>query len=429
MLSKSIRLGIKLASKQTYNISEISNLTKNIRFPNKLLPNIESNFINLDYVVLDSKIGKKYIFSLKNQEGKLIQRYETGFGQNYINKSSDYLTQMQYSDGNVLNLCSKSSNISDIPKHHRTLTSFWDESGILRDYKETDVLLYRGKKGNNGLKITYKKTMPETSFGTFNNTDINEVTTIEGILLNKGIFYKRRSTFNTKTGEINNWEGFSKGLTSDNTKWLDSDVWLHARVQSSPEGITNSVLYQKGCSNVSLSTADIPSGSGGYSLNNGLPHITVSKNATPIDAFSTAVHEGEHLLDDKQVIEYLSTLLKGKTEKEVLEYASKNTDNIAYIFKKYLAGDYGNPNEIRRIAYEKICKFNEDEIAKIINANKNYVNSKTNYKAYWENYLELKARNAEQIELNRKNFYTDDYKRIFTPDQAQSGKFKFVAIS
>ena len=90
MLSKSIRLGIKLASKQTYNISEISNLTKNIRFPDNLLQNIKSTSANFDYVVLDSKIGKKYIFSLKNQEGKLVQRFETDFGQNYIKKSSDF---------------------------------------------------------------------------------------------------------------------------------------------------------------------------------------------------------------------------------------------------------------------------------------------------------------------------------------------------
>ena len=108
MLSKSIRLGIKLVSKQTYNFSEFSNLTKEVHFPNKLLQNIKSTSTKFDYVILNSKIGKKYIFSIKNQEGKLIHRYETDYGQNYVKKSSDYFTQLQYSDGNVLNFSSKS---------------------------------------------------------------------------------------------------------------------------------------------------------------------------------------------------------------------------------------------------------------------------------------------------------------------------------
>ncbi len=85
MISKAVRLGIKLAFKpKTFNISEFSAMTEGIHFPNKVAFNINKSATNFDCVVLDSKMGKKYIFSLKNKEGKLVQRFETGFGQNYV---------------------------------------------------------------------------------------------------------------------------------------------------------------------------------------------------------------------------------------------------------------------------------------------------------------------------------------------------------
>ena len=63
MLSKSLILGAKLLSKSKgLEISELSNAIKNFKLPPNL--NINSNAINFDKVVLESKIGNKYIFSL-----------------------------------------------------------------------------------------------------------------------------------------------------------------------------------------------------------------------------------------------------------------------------------------------------------------------------------------------------------------------------
>ncbi len=337
------------------------------------------------------------------------------------------MTQAQYSDGSVLNFNSRNSFIGAVPKHHRTQTSFWDERGILDSYKETDVLLYRGSKGNNGLKTLYEKWNP-SSFSN-NPTDINETTTISGLLQNKGKFYQRRTTFNTRTGEVDNWQGVSRGIPENSAKWLDSDIWLHARMQSNPEHIAHSVLYQNGLSNVNLSLADnLSSSSGSYFLKEGISNIKISSQANPIEAFQTAIHEATHCADDKAILEYLSTLLKGKTDKEIAEYVSKNTDEIAYIYKKYLAGSYGKRDEIRRISYNKACKtLNETEIKNIIKADENYKSPKENYDSYRCNYLEERSWKSEEIALNQRNFYIEDYEKIFIPDYKPINSFRIIS--
>lgn len=384
-------------------------LPKNIT-PNKLAT-------TFDCAIFKSKTGKKHIISLKNEEGKLIQRFSTDFGQKEINKTSDYLTQVIYNNGDSINLNQKTNNISTIPKHHRRQTSYWNETGNLEQYKETDVILYKDElQTKHGIKTTYVKDMPER-FSFANCTDINETTTIEGLLDKKHILYQRRSTFNTKTGEIENWKGFQKGLRTSDAEWLDSDKWLHCRVQSNPEHIANSVLHQKNITNVELDLIQLPiSNSGNYFMIKGQPHIELNKELSGIRAFSTANHEGNHLLDEKKIIEFLSLQLRNKSEKQVIEYASKNNNELAYIYKQYLNGHYGDKNKIRKIAYERKLNIDKKEVMELIRADKNYVSPSVNLSEYKTNFLEICSNEKEKLARAQRRFYTEDYINLFTPD-------------
>ena len=238
MLSKSLILGAKLLPKSKgLEISELSNAIKNFKLPPNL--NINSSATNFDKVVLKSKIGNKYIFSLNDNEGKLLQRFETEFGRDWINKSSDYLNQFEFSDGLVSVTSNKGFSI--LPKHNRIRTTFYDKEKLI-NYKETDVILYEGLNGRNGIKTIYEKNMPTPGY--HNPWDIDETSTIIGLLKNKGKFYQRRTTFDTRKNIVYNWKSYSKGIKEGEAQWLDRDIWIHTRIQSDPKHITYSVLNQ-----------------------------------------------------------------------------------------------------------------------------------------------------------------------------------------
>ena len=103
-------------------------------------------------------------------------------------------------------------------------------------------------------------------------------------------------------------------------------------------------------------------------------------------------------------------------EKEVQEYVMNNNDEVAYILKRYLKGDYGDKNKIKCLVYEKNLKVNDEEALKLINANQNYVSADENYKLYRANLLEMNSWDASKSALNQRSFYTEDYIRTFTPD-------------
>jgi len=424
MVLRTIQLGIKhsnelvkLLSKKKINITDLNTIlqTSKLKLPNGV--KINSTATSFDCAIFNSKAGNKHIISLKNQYGKLVQRFSTDFGSNEINKTTDYLTQVIEKDGTVINFDQLSKNISSIPKHHRKQISKWGQNGTLESYKETDVILYRDKLGaKQGIKTTYQKDIPD--FFSFSNPkDINETTTIEGLLDKKGLLYKRRSTFDTKSGEIINWNGYQRGLNQTDTKWIDEDIWLHCRVQSNPQQISQSVLYQKGINNTEINFVDLPSHKhGAYFMKNGIPNIEINQGLPPLQTFKTTIHEGNHLNDDKKIIEYLSQQLKGKTEKEIIEYTNSHNDELSYIYRKYLNGFYGDKNEIRRLAYEQNSKINQTEVNKLINANKTYVSASEDYNKYKTNFLEVRSITEEVKATRQRGFYSDDYKRIFTPD-------------
>ena len=108
--------------------------------------------------------------------------------------------------------------------------------------------------------------------------------------------------------------------------------------------------------------------------------------------------------------------MKGKTEKEIIEYTNSHNDELSYIYRKYLNGFYGDKNEIRRLAYEQNSKINQTEVNKLINANKNYVSASEDYNKYKTNFLEVRSITEEVKATRQRGFYSDDYKRIFTPD-------------
>ena len=311
----------------------------------------------------------------------------------------------------------KTNNVTSIPKHHRKQISKWLNNGELENYKETDVILYKDKNNKKqGLKTTYEKVFPD--FWSSNNpTDINEISTIEGLLEKKGILYKRRSTFNQRTGENINWKSFYRGIKTSDAQWIDADKWLHCRIQSNPEQIVNSILHQQGILNVKIHFVELPSNKyGNYFMQNGMPNIEINKNLNFSQFFKTTIHESTHLIDDKKIIEYLSLQLKNKTEQEIIKYTSKHDDELSYIYKKYSSGFYGDKNKIRKIAYEQKININETEINKLINANKNYTPASKNYNTYKNNFLENHSFAQEIKTQNQMTFYTDDYNRIFTPD-------------
>ena len=435
MVLHAIRFGIRYADdfarlvckKEKVDISRLSLLMdgKGIKLP-KEFP-LDKTATTFDCAILKSSSGNKYIISLKNEHGKLLQRFSTDFGDIKISKASNYLTQVVHKDGEAITFATKSSNISSVPKHHRVQRFKWDTNGIQESYKETDVILYKNELGaKQGIKTTYQKDIP-ASFSFSNPKDINETTTIEGLLDKKGLLYKRRSTFDTKNGEIVNWNGYSRGMNPSDAKWLDYDKWLHCRVQSNPQQISQSALHQKKIYNFEMNFIDSPSHKHGcYFIKNGSPTIEINQGLKPLQAFKTAIHEGNHLQDDKKIIEYLSQKLKGKTEKEIVEYVNSHDDELAYIYKKYLNGFYGDKNTIRRIAYEQNYKTNPTEVNQLINANKTYVSASEDYNKYKRNFLEKRSLAEETKAVAQKDFYTDDYRRIFTPDLVDSDYTTFL---
>lgn len=410
MLSKSLILGAKLFSKSKgLEISEISNAIKNFKLPPNL--NINSNATNFDKVVLNSKCGNKYIFSLKDNEGKLLQKFETDFGSDWINKSSDYLNQFESSDGLVAVTSNKGFSI--LPKHNRIRTTFYDKEKLI-DYKETDVILYEGLNGKNGIKTIYEKNMPTPGY--HNPFDINETSTIIGLLKNKGKFYQRRTTFDTRENIVDNWKSYSKGLKEGEAQWLDRDIWIHTRIQSDPKHITYSVLNQNKYSNVNVAVKDSIESNGRHYMSEGKGYIEINSKRSPLESFSTAVHETNHHSDENKMLEFLSKILKNMNEKEVQEYVKNNNDEVAYILKRYLKGDYGDKHKIRCLVYEKNLEVNDKEALKLINAHKNYVSPDENYELYRANLLEMNSWDASESALNQRSFYTEDYIRTFTPD-------------
>ena len=418
MLSKTVGFGIKLLRKEkSIDISNLFKNADNIMFHNKLLENVNPNATVFDRVVLNSKKGEKYIYSLRNQDGELLQRFKTDFGENYVSESSVYLRQIEHKDGFTVALAS-SNSISVVPKHHRIQRSIWNKDCCLEEYKETDVILYEGKKGKNGLKISYEKSMPQP-FSSYNCSDIVERTSIEGILQNKGKYYSRYGYFDTKTGEYFNSKGVTKGFRNNKEVGdrLDLDINLHTRVQSNPEHLVNSVLYQKNAKGVKVDFIDNASSSGACYLYKGVPHIEIKKNSNCNQIFNIINHEDRHREDYQKMMLYLSEMVKDKTDNEIRDYINTHTDELAYIYKNYLNGDYGDKHKIALLAYDNVNKIPEENfVKKLIKARKEYIQPSVDYDAYRNNFLEILANGEAEKAINKKNFFTSDYTEYFTPD-------------
>ena len=368
---------------------------------------------------VDGSSYKKEIFSIKNEFGELQQRFEL---------RNDKLFKMsEYENSSIMDIDNydkvKNNNYIKVKHFRKRTTEF--HNGIPTEYHEIDTIL-SGKSDNVKYGFNKKNVLDRVQ----TKYDLNYEKGAEGIqikdLSNKSKFYSRMSYYHKYDNDLFLADASSNGYDKNLIKWLDHDLYSMSRFVTDKVALAQSLVHKNKIPNIEFEFSDLPVGKcGSYIMGaNGVAKITVNKNLPIEHIFKTLEHEIEHANQDRKLLNFLSNLIKDKSDNEIIEYINKNDDEISYLYKRYLNDYYGSKKDVRNFCYNTNEKYTLEKVKDLISGYKNYISADKNYELYKKNPLEKGAFEKENRAKSKQGFYSDEYRYLFTPNVPKDSLYK-----
>ncbi len=365
---------------------------------------------------------KKEIFSIKDEFGELLQRFEL--------RNNKLFKMSEYEKSSVLDIDNyekvKNNDFIRV-KHFRKRTTEFDNDTPV-EYKEIDTIL-SGRQDATKYGFNRKNVLDRVQTQYMQNYENGA----EGIrikdLSDKSKFYSRLSYYHKYNNEISLADACSNGYDKNLIKWLDHDLYVMSRFTTDKVALAQSLAHKNKIPNVEFEFLDLPVGKcGSYIMSdNGIAKVKINKNMPIEDIFKSLEHEIEHANQDRKLLNCLSNLLKNKTDDEIIEYVSKNDDEISFLYQRYLNDFYGSKDYVRLFSYNNKEKYTIDKVEDLIHGKKSYSLSSESYEAYKNNPLEKQAFAKENRAKAKKDFYSDEYRFLFTPNVPKDSLYKSFA--
>lgn len=371
---------------------------------------------------VDGSSYKKEIFSIKDELGELKQRFEL---------RNDKLFKMsEYENSSILDIDNyekvKNNDLIRVRHFRRCTTKF--SNGTPSEYHEVDTILSgineKTKYGFNRKNVLDKVQVKyEQDYET--GTEYLKIKDLS----DKSKFYSRLSYYDKHDNSLFLTDANSNGYDKNLIKWLDHDLYAMPRFITDKVSLAQSLAHKNKIPNVEFEFLNLPVGKGGsYIMDvNGVAKIKINKNLPVDEIFKTLEHEIKHANQDRQLLNCLSNLLKYKTDKEIIEYVSKNDDEISFLYQRYLNDYYGSKDAVRLFSYNTKEKYTLEKVKDLIQGNKNYTSPDKNYELYINNPIEKDAFAKEKIAQAKKDFYSDEYRFLFTPNVPKDSLYKSFA--
>ena len=406
---------LKLLSK---NVISEKYLLKRISLPKNYYIKKGSLFEHSTFGVEGSRY-KKEIFSIKDEFGELQQRFEL--------RNNKLFKMSEYEKSSILDIDNyekvKNNDFIRVKHFRKRTTEFHNDTPV--EYQEIDIILSGradatkyGFNRQNVLDRVQTKYIQNYQNGT-EGIDIKD-------LSDKSKFYSRLSYYHKYDNGILLSDASSNGYDKNLIKWLDHDLYAMPRFTTDKVALAQSLAHKNKIPNVEFEFLDLPVGKcGSYIMaDNGIAKVKINKNMPIEDIFKTLEHEIEHANQDRKLLNCLSNLLKNKTVDEIIEYVSKNDDELSFLYQRYLNDYYGSKNDVRLFSYNTKEKYPLEKVKDLINGNKNYVSADKNYELYKNNKLEQEAFNKAAKAKAKLGFYSDEYSFLFTPNVPKDSLYK-----